>query len=203
MATLRNNFIPVGVLLLNLLLIGGIIKLFYNSPLYSHSLCIHPLAESTLVASGITLVIHISAIVVWRKAWLRISLASLCVILLTGALALWLGSYSYSPLQFSDGLYPTLQGFLVTRQGRINEPVDSGDIILVQSGVPLGISVSMDEPQMACHWNSLNHGDLDDSDGCNIIYLAPAADYDILSVRISSACNIPPVRGQIKVSILP
>jgi hypothetical protein len=140
---------------------------------------------------------------VWRKAWLKASLASLCAILVVGAFTLWLGSYAYSPLGFSNGRHPILQGFFVTRQGQIDELVASGEVILLQSGVPVGISVSTDMPSKTCYWTSLNHGALDGFDQCDIVYAAPAADFDLLAVRIGSECKMPPIRGQIKISILP
>jgi hypothetical protein len=191
-----------GVLLLNLSLAAGFIALFNALPIPAPQLCIHPLAKTILMALGLTLIINIPALVVWRKTWLKASPLSLYVIMIVGVVVVWLGSYTYSPLGYSNGIYPILQGFRVTRQGRINEPIASGKVILLRNGALVGISVSADLPNMTCHWTSLKHGALDDPDSCDIAYSPPTVDYDILTVRIGSGCRLQPVHGQIKIIIL-
>jgi hypothetical protein len=200
----RGEFLQaVGVFLLNLFPAVGFIVLFNAMPIPYPRLCIHPLSMSILAALAVTAALNIPALMVWRKAWLKASLASLCAFVIAGAFTLWLGSYVFSPLDSSNWRNSILQGFLVTRQGRIPKQVASSEVILLQPGVPLGVSVLADLPHMTCYWNSLNHGALDGFDQCDIVYSAPAADYDILTVRILSDCRIPPIRGQIKIGILP
>jgi hypothetical protein len=54
-----------------------------------------------------------------------------------------------------------------------------------------------------CDWMSTAGGALDASSSCDMVYIAPDADYDILRVRIRSSCGLPDSIGQIKVYILP
>jgi hypothetical protein len=194
---------PIGVLLANLLIAGGIfvtLRVFASPPLLP---CFHPLAETILTAAGITLSFNIFVSVFWMKLWFKRSQLSLIVLLALGLLALWMGSYSNSPLQLPTDNYQLLRGFLVTQQGRANKPVKSGEIILLQAGTPAGISVLTDLPNVTCRWNSTNGGALDDPDSCGVDYLVPAADYDILKVVIKSGCRAQTAHGQIKISIFP
>lgn len=164
--------------------------------------CVHPVAETILLALGLVLVLVAFASIFWKKYRRRLYLslfilAGLCLI------SLWLGSYAYSPLKFFGGENPILRGFLITRHGRVNEPVASGDTVTLNAGFPMGIVVLSNAPLAGCHWRSLNGGALDDADICDTTYAAPQAEYDILTVMIEPGCSLPSVRGQIKVSILP
>lgn len=164
--------------------------------------CVHPATQTILFVLGFLLVFIILASAFWikyrRRLYLRLFiLAGLCLI------SLWLGSYAYSPLKFFGGENPILRGFLITRHGRVNEPVASGDTVTLNAGSPMGIVVLSDAPLAGCHWRSLNGGALDDADICDTTYAAPQAEYDILTVMIEPGCSLPSVRGQIKVSILP
>jgi hypothetical protein len=199
----QKSLIPIGLFLLNLFLAGGLFIAFYILPVPSLLPCTHSLAKTILLALGMTLVLNVLAAVFWRKLWIKRSRLSFLVLVGLCLLTLWLGSYPYSPLGFSNGNYPILRGFLITRQGRVNEPVDSGDIILLPVGSPAAITVLSDLTNLSCQWNSLNGGAWDDPGSCDTAYLAPAADYDILTVRIEPGCKLPPIRAQIKISILP
>ena len=165
--------------------------------------CFHPLAETILTAAGITLALNIFMSAIWVKLWFKRSQLSLVVLLALELFTLWMGSYSYSPLALFTDNDLLLRGFLVTQQGRINEPVKSGEIILLHAGSPAGVSVLTDMPNVTCRWNSTNGGVLDDPDSCGVDYLAPAADYDILKVVVTSGCRAQTTRGQIKISIFP
>ena len=161
--------------------------------------CMYPLANTILLALGGLLALYVLAAVFLRKRWPRHSRYGLSSLIILLVLTGWLGSYPYSPLGFS-----ALRGFLVTRQGRGSELVASGDTLLLQAGSPLVITTLSDFPDdVTCQWNSLNGGAWDDSSSCDTAYLTPAADYDILTVRIVPGCTLPSLRGQIKISILP
>ena len=73
----------------------------------------------------------------------------------------------------------------------------------MQADTPAVISVLTDLPNATCLWNSVNGGVMDDIASCDVDYLAPVADYDILNVRVKSECTSQAVRGQIKISIFP
>ena len=201
--TFRRSITPIGILLSNLIVAGGIFAVLNVLPIHAFLLCFHPLTKTILLALGITLVLNIFVSVIRGTSWLKRSQLSIVLLLVLGLSTLWLGSYSYSPLGFSNAKDPLLRGFLVNRQGRINESIAPGEIILLRVGTPAGISVVTDLPDATCLWNSTNGGVLDDPASCDIAYLTPAATYDILHVRIESACRAETIRGQIKVSIFP
>jgi hypothetical protein len=106
-------------------------------------------------------------------------------------------------LGFSDRHYPVLQGFLITRLRRGGAPASLGEIILVIKSFSTGITVLTEPADAKCRWNSLNHGALDDPGSCDTAYSPPVTDFDILTVRIESGCRLPPISGQLKISILP
>lgn len=199
---MRRSIASIRLLFLNLL-ITGIFYVALNvraKPLLS---CVHPVASTMLMASGITLALNLLPILFLGKRWLPQSRISLSVLAALGLLAYWLGSYSYSPLGWSNGRYQFFHGFLITRHGQTNMPLDSGGIMVLRAGAPAGIVVVTDTPAVHCLWSSQNGGAWDEPDSCNTTYAAPTADYDILTVRIESSCGLPPERGQIKVSISP
>ena len=191
------------VLLLNLALTGGLIALLNRLALPIFQVCIRSTARTILMALGLTLLINIAMIVVWRNVWLKASILSLCAVAAFAVITFWLGSYKYSPLGTTSGKYPVFQGFLVTKQGRVNTPVPPNELVLLQYGTPMGISVAVDLPDATCHWTSLNHAALDNPEGCDLVYSPPPAEYDILTVRVGSQCEIQTIRSQIKISIFP
>ena len=201
--TSQKSFIPVGLFLLNLLLAGGLFILFYRLHVPLGLSCTYPLTGSTLIALGVPLILNVAAAILWRKTWFK--LLQLSLLLLAGLclMTVWLGSYPYSPLDFSRGNFSVLQGFLITRQGWVDQRVTSGDILVLQSGSLAGISLLSDLPDMECQWTSLNGGAWDDPGSCDTAYSVPFADYDILTVRIVPGCKLPPLRGQLKISIMP
>jgi hypothetical protein len=163
--------------------------------------CTHHLATALLLGLGIVLALNILAVGVLGKPWLARSWLSITALVVLGMLALWLGSYQYSPLAFSKE--STLRGFQITRQGRNDEFISSSAILVLQSGVPVGISVVAAVPTPHCLWSSLNGGTWDGQDNCDTVYVAPVAEFDLLTVRVYPGCNLPPARGQIRISILP
>lgn len=164
--------------------------------------CVHPAAQTILIGLGILLSGIVLAAMFWRKLRRRLSV-SLFVLVGLCLLVLWLGSYSHSPLKFINEQGATLRGFLITRHGRPNEPVASGDIVTMTAGAPMGIRVLSAVPLAGCHWMSLTGGVWDDSDTCDTTYAAPQAEYDVLSVTIEPRCGLSSAHGQIKISILP
>lgn len=201
---MRRSITPISLLFLNLLITG--VWYVALSIWAKISLpCIHPLASAMLMALGVTFALNIPLILSLRKGWLMRSRISLSVLATLGLLVFWLGSYPYSPLGFSKGSYQFFHGFLITRHGQTNVPLDSGQILVLRAGAPAGITVLTDAPAGSrCRWSSINGGAWDQPDSCDTTYAAPVlADYDILTVRIESSCKLPLVRGQLKVSILP
>jgi hypothetical protein len=117
-------------------------------------------------------------------------------------LVIWLGLYPISPLGYSSGRIPNLRGFLMTTANRDTTIANKG-IISLQQGSTVIVSPLMLAGKFQCDWMSVADGALDSPTSCNMIYVVPNADFDILRVRIRSACGLPDSIGQIKVSILP
>lgn len=186
---------PLGVLLLNLFLAGSLLLVFYRFPVPLLLPCTRPFAQIVLLSIGATLILNLPLAIIWKKRWFKLSRWSLPSLVGLCLLALWLGSYSSS----SDYLH----GFLVTRQGRANEFIAPGAVLSVHAGSQVGIALLSDLPNLNCRWHTLQAGTLDDPNSCDTTYSVPAADYDILSVRIAPGCGLPSRSEQIKISILP
>jgi hypothetical protein len=165
--------------------------------------CSHPFVQPTLLSIASTLLLNILAGLIWGQPWWKRVQWSLLTFTALFLLTFFLGSYIYSPLDFSKRNDAVLQGFLVSRRDRVNEVVSSGEIISLSAGVPAAISIESEFQNMKCRWDSLNGGAWDDPMSCDTTYAPPAADYDILTVRINPGCKLSPIRGQIKISILP
>ncbi|MBI3168499.1 MAG: hypothetical protein HYZ22_08480 [Chloroflexi bacterium] len=163
--------------------------------------CIHHLAVRILLTLGAVLVLNILLAVILGKRWRILSRWSIPSLLGLGLLVLWLGSYTYSPLLGANN--QVLRGFLVTTQRQINTPLNSGDILITQADSPVAISVLSNLSTVNCRWESLRNGALDGSDSCDVIYAAPQAENDILTVRVEPGCKLLPAQGKLKISILP
>ncbi len=90
--------------------------------------CTYPLAQSLTLALCAASLIHLFALYRFRLAGARpfIVAYSLCLFLV-----LWLGSYPFSPLGFSSGRIPVLNGFMVSRSGRPPISVASRQIVTI------------------------------------------------------------------------
>ncbi len=116
--------------------------------------------------------------------------------------ALWLGLYSISPLGYSTGRIQDLRGFLVIRTNR-NVSIENNEMVSLSQGSVVAIQPVMLSGSFDCTWTSAKGGQLDLPSTCDIVYVPPNAEYDILRLRIRSSCGLPDATGQIKVSILP
>ncbi len=116
--------------------------------------------------------------------------------------SLWLGLYPISPLGYSSGRIPNPDGFSITTANR-NFSAANLEIISLQQGATVGISPTMLNGDFHCDWISSNGGGLESSTGCDTVYQVPDAGYDILRLRVRSACGLPDSITQIKISILP
>ncbi|MEW6403931.1 MAG: hypothetical protein AB1649_19220 [Chloroflexota bacterium] len=117
-------------------------------------------------------------------------------------LALWLGLYPTSPLGYSSGKIPILQGFQIIRASR-DSFAGVSEIISLPQGSAVGINPIMLPGGFECTWLSSAEGVLDDPASCDTAYIPPDADFDILRLRIRSACGLPDSTAQLKISILP
>ena len=119
-------------------------------------------------------------------------------------LALWLGTYSISPLGFSSGRIPVAQGFVLTRSMRPDVNIASGETINVVSGSAIGIRAITLPIGKHCFWLSSKDGSFDDPGSCDIAYMPPTdSDFDLLKVLIQPACHLPEIQEHIKVIVLP
>ena len=164
-------------------------------------LCMHPLAQSAALAIIAALVIHLVAIRKLNRHTYGTALFLYAALLL---LTLWLGSYYVSPLGFSSGRIPLLRGFLVTRSDGTALKVTSRQTISLGYGSIVEIQPDMLAGPADCTWLSATGGIFDDPANCDTAFAASgAAQYDVLKVRVRSACGLPTAVGEIKVAILP
>lgn len=117
-------------------------------------------------------------------------------------LVLWLGFYSISPLGYSAGRIPVLRGFLVISANR-SSVVPNRGLISVSQGSVVAIQPLMLAGKFHCNWMSATGGQLDLPTTCDIIYVPPNVEYDILRFRVQTSCGLPDAIGQIKVAVLP
>ncbi len=162
--------------------------------------CTYPLAQSLVLAGCAALILQLLAaakiVPKYRKVLVVIDIT---LVLLT----LWLGSYLFSPLGFSDGRIRVLRGFLITTAARGSSNVASGEIIFMGVGSTAAISPVLLAGNVRCNWLSVNGGALDDPQSCDTFYIPPMREYDILKISIRPGCGLPNSIGQIKISILP
>ena len=128
---------------------------------------------------------------------------ALIVLPLLLLLLLWLGSYPFSPLGFSNGRIPVLRGFVITMSLRPSLAIASGEIVTIASGSIIGIRSTTLPVDMSCFWATTNGGEFDDPRTCNTDYSAPPAGFDVLKVDIQPGCHLPNALGEIKITILP
>ena len=167
----------------------------------SAALCVHPLAQlaiPVLIAAGLA-----HAIVLWQRPRLGSPLAILAYPALAMAV-LWLGWYRVSPLGFSSGRVPLLSGYLVAKPHRGLEPVGRREVISMGAGTALGIQPVLLPGPTKCIWSSTTGGAFDDPTSCATVYASEGdSPYDILRLHITSACGIPPVSANVRLSIMP
>ena len=163
--------------------------------------CIHPYSQSIALAIIVLLVIYlVIAVKILPKTGKPAIGAAAAVFFLV----LWLGSYPFSPLGFSDGHIPILSGFTVTTRTKHITNLAPGEIVTLASGSPAEIEpVLLLAMNTKCNWSSSNGGTLDSPDTCDLVYIPPQADFDILKIKIRPGCGLPQSTTQIKVSILP
>ncbi len=164
-------------------------------------LCMHPLARAAVVF--LIAVAVLQAVVVGRVRR-RLSSPLFVANIMLILLAIWLGSYSLSPLGFSSGRIPLLSGFRITRQQRAPIWIASRQIVLMAPGSAMEIEPQTLPGAVNCMWASSNGGAFDDPASCDTAY-APGegAAFDILRIAIRSECGLPPAIGEIRVSVLP
>ena len=174
---------------------------FYFLPLPQFFPCTYPLAENFILAIGVAFVVQYLAFKNIRiSGYFWIAGMDIGIILL----ALWLGSYSISPLGFSSGRIPIAQGFILTRSMRPDSNIVSGETINIVSGSVVAIRTVTLPVGRNCFWFSTKHGSFDDPRSCDIAYMPPAnSDFDLLKVLIQPSCRLPEIQESIKINVLP
>ena len=174
---------------------------FYFLPIPQLLPCAYPLAEKSVLAFCIALLILIFA---FKKISFaaRSFLTGINIVL--SALILWLGIYSISPLGFSSGRIPLVQGFVLTQSMRPDVRVSSGNTINVIAGAPIALQVVTIPVARNCTWVSAKNGSMDDPASCDIAYKPPAnSDFDLLKVLVQPACQLPEAQENIRIDVLP
>ncbi len=187
--------------LINLFLFVLLLAGFYFLPLPQFFPCTYPLVEKFIPANCLAFVVQYFAFKSYRiNSYLWIAGLDTGLILL----ALWLGSYSISPLGFSNGRIPVAQGFVLTRSMRPDVNITSGETINTISGSAIAIRTVTLPIGRNCFWFSTKHGSFDDPRSCDIAYMPPAnSDFDLLKVLIQPSCRLPEIQESIKIIVLP
>jgi hypothetical protein len=187
--------ITVYTMLLGVLFVAG------NTLLSSQILpCTYLPAQSLVLAVCVMLILQFLA---GAKIFPRYHKPLLIIDLVLLLLAVWLGSYILSPFGFSDRRNSFLGGFWVTTASRGRSEIASGEVISLTAGSAVAISPILPAGDVRCDWSSANGGALDDPQSCDMFYVPPMSDYDILKISVRPGCGLPNSIGQIKVSILP
>ena len=163
--------------------------------------CIHPMALAGAVALLIAAGLHAALLRLRRRpARWHVLLAYPTLMLVS----IWLGWYPASPLGFSTGAIPLLQGYRILRPQRDAQLLKPRQVVLAATGMTIGIEPVLLPGPVRCTWSSTTGADIDDPTGCNIAYVSTSgASYDFLKVHITPACGIPSMTGQLHISILP
>jgi hypothetical protein len=189
------------VLILNALGLGLFLPLFTALPLPALIPCAYPPAQSIAFALCVSLVLHlllIRRISVTRSQPVILGYALLLV------LAFWLGSYPLSPLGFASGRIPVLKGFKITRFGRPELSIASGQIVTIAGNSITEIQPITLPVDRTCTWVSAKGGALDEPRNCDVAYFSPGgAISDTLRLLVQPGCHLPNSVGEIRFSILP
>jgi hypothetical protein len=199
-STSKNHRILIPFIV-NLALFVILFAGFYFLPLPQFLPCTYPLAENLILAICIAFGVQFFLLKGYRiNNYLWIIGIDIGLILL----AVWLGSYSISPLGFSSRRIPLAQGFVVTRSMRPDESISSGETINIVSGSVIAIRTVTLPIGKNCFWFSSKHGSFDDTRSCEIAYMPPT-DYgfDLLKVLIQPSCRLPEVEESLKIIVLP
>jgi len=184
-------------LALSVILLAGL----YFLPLPRFFPCTYPLVETSILAICVALAVQFFIFKGYRNAS-HLWIAGLDIGLIL--LALWLGSYSISPLGFSNGRIPIAYGFVLTRSMRPDANIASGETINVVDGSVIAIRTVILPVSKNCFWFSTKGGSLDDPRSCDIAYMSPTdSDFDLLKVLIQPSCHLPEVQENIKIIVLP
>ena len=162
--------------------------------------CTHRFAQSAILAFSATLIIYLGLGTKFLPQTTRLSIGLTISLII---LALWLGSYPFSPLGFSTGRIPVLQEFAITTRKSSSTRLVPGANLTLASGLPAGIEPVFLLENVKCRWFSVNDGILESLEDCNTVYVPPQADYDILKINFQPGCGLPQASAQIKISILP
>ena len=173
----------------------------YFLPLPQFFPCTYPLVENSILAICIALIIQIFAFRNYQKDAIFWSVSMDIGLMM---LAVWLGSYSISPLGFSSGRIPIVQGFVLTRSMRPDTNLASGETIDVVAGSAMAMRVITLPVNKNCFWFSTKGGSLDDSGSCDIAYMPPPdSNFDVLKVLIQPSCDLPETQENVKIIVLP
>ncbi len=161
----------------------------------------HPVAQGVALGIMVASIIHSLVITITRRRNYRPALLVYGSLLL---LTLWLGSYIISPLGFSSGRIPRLRGFLVTRSHGVPLTIASGQTVSLGYGSIMEIQPDTLPGPVDCMWSSATGGAFDDPTSCDTAFSpARGVQYDVLRVRVQSACWLPTSLGEVKIAILP
>jgi hypothetical protein len=183
------------------LMVAGILMVIFNAVLHLNIIpCTAPLAQNLILSILAPLVAQVILIYCSGLFHNRVVLIIPLFILI---LILWLGAYQFSPLGYSTGSIPILEGFIITRPNRSSINIRSRAIVTISIDSVMEIQPVTSVADGTCYWVAANGGGIDDPRNCDIAYQPPqAADVDTLNILFQPGCHLPNAHGDIKISVL-
>ena len=164
-------------------------------------LCVDPDARVAALVILMAALIHLALLTALQRKACRLVLLGYPALIL---LALWLGSYSLSPLRFGEGRLALLRGFKLQQPQRPEQLISSYQTVSAAPGSIIEIEPRLLPGPVDCAWSSSADSVFDDAASCDTAYVVSAvAPYDILRLSVRSACGLPAALGEIKISIMP
>src|SRR5688572_31349586 len=123
-----GRLIGLMMIVVNVILVGGLLTALTVLPLPLFLPCTDPFAQRVVLTGFAVFVLQLFAGAKIIPQYNRHFLALEFILVLS---AVWLGSYPFSPLGFSDGRIPVLRGFSVTTTAGRKSNIVPGEILLL------------------------------------------------------------------------
>jgi hypothetical protein len=183
------------------LLSAGILMVIFNAVLHLNIIpCMAPFSQNlvlSILGPLVAQVILINRSGLFHNRYVLIIPFFLLLVIL------WMGAYQFSPIGYSTGRIPILQGFIIARANRPSIIINSRATVAISSDSVMEIQPVTSVAVGTCYWAAANGGGIDDPRNCDIAYQPPqAADVDTLNILIQPGCHLPNANGEIKISVL-
>jgi hypothetical protein len=137
-----------------------------------------------------------------NKPWLGATVVAIYA--LSILLVRYLGSSPASPWQIQEHPIVLKQFSVILSPGSKAEPALPDTDIKIPRGYLTYFLAEVDPSTTGCHWSSLKSGNLQTANQCSTYYSPPLeSDFDLLDIKMTSACNTKQNVNHLKVLVLP